>query len=153
MRGDIVYRVYGVHEGREQDWHFGTFRTRTDAEAEIAKRKAHEGGSWVTKYHNKGLVVREAAVETDFEIPSQPKPRDKYAVKVTRTSPPGTWTTIRVDILRRDLGSGSLEKICSYDRRYSMIHTFEPFRQGDKEFALISRDYTSTDVLDLRTGT
>jgi hypothetical protein len=152
MRGDIVYRVYGVHEGREQDWHFGTFRTRTDAEAEIAKRKAHEGGSWVTKYHNKGLVVREAAVETDFEIPSQPKPRDKYAVKVTRTSPPGTWTTIRVDILRRDLGSGSLEKICSYDRRYSMIHTFEPFRQGDKEFALISRNYTSTDVLDLGTG-
>jgi hypothetical protein len=152
MRGDIVYRVYGVHEGRERDCNFGTFRTRAGAEVEIAKLKAREGGDWAAKYHSKGFVVREATVETGFEIPAQPKPRDKYAIRVTETSPPGAWRTIRVDVLRRDLDSGSLKKICSYDRRYSMLHTFEPFRQGDKEFALISRNYTSTDVLDLGTG-
>ncbi|HZR71400.1 hypothetical protein [Bradyrhizobium sp.] len=33
-----------------------------------------------------------------------------------------------------------------------MFQTFEPFRQGDRELALISRDYTTTAVLDLTSG-
>ncbi len=33
-----------------------------------------------------------------------------------------------------------------------MLQTFEPFRQGNREFALISRDYTRTAVLDLASG-
>jgi hypothetical protein len=33
-----------------------------------------------------------------------------------------------------------------------MLQTFEPFRQGKREFALISRDYTKTAVLDLASG-
>jgi hypothetical protein len=33
-----------------------------------------------------------------------------------------------------------------------MLQTFEPFRQRDREFALISRDYTRTAVLDLASG-
>lgn len=36
MRGDIVYRVYALHEGREKDYFFGAFRTRSEAETEIA---------------------------------------------------------------------------------------------------------------------
>ena len=27
MRGDVVYRIYGVHEGREKDNFLGLFRT------------------------------------------------------------------------------------------------------------------------------
>ncbi len=33
-----------------------------------------------------------------------------------------------------------------------MLHTFEPFRQGNREFALVSLRYTATAVLDLATG-
>ncbi len=154
MRGDIVHQVYGVHEGRGQDVYFGTSRTRSEAEAEAEKLKARDmnGRNWAEQYHNRGFVIREVAVETDFELPSRPKPRDKYAVKVTQTSPPGTWTTITVEVFRRGVETAELERICQYDRRYSMLHTFEPFRQGDRDLALISRDYTSTDVLDLTTG-
>ncbi|HEX5082076.1 MAG TPA: hypothetical protein VFY40_08520 [Blastocatellia bacterium] len=33
-----------------------------------------------------------------------------------------------------------------------MLHTFEPFRKGDRDFALISHDYIKTSVLDLESG-
>jgi hypothetical protein len=152
MRGDIVYRVYGVHEGREQDVGFGTFRTRLEADAEIAQldKRESNGHSWAAQYHNRGFVIREAPVETDFTIPSLPKPRDKYAIKATCTNPPEAWEAISVDVLRRDPAGHA--RIHSYQRHYAMLHTFEPFRQADREFALISRNYTSTDVLDLATG-
>jgi hypothetical protein len=42
--------------------------------------------------------------------------------------------------------------VASYDRNYSMLQTFEPFRQGDRHYALVSRFYTGTTVLDLATG-
>jgi hypothetical protein len=42
--------------------------------------------------------------------------------------------------------------IASYDRNYSMLQTFEPFRQGERAFALISTHYTATSVMDLNTG-
>jgi len=154
MRGDIVYRVYGAHEGRDKDVFFGAFRTAAEAEAEIKKLRATEmyGESWAQRYHDKGFVIREAIVETDFEIPSLPRPRDKY---VARTSPkpnrPGTWNSTVVEVCRRS-ASGELEKICEYERNYAMLQTFEPFRQGGRELALISRSYTKTAVLALATG-
>jgi hypothetical protein len=42
--------------------------------------------------------------------------------------------------------------IAGYDRNYSMLQTLEPFRQGDRTFALISTDHTATSVMDLHTG-
>src|SRR5438105_11737597 len=33
-----------------------------------------------------------------------------------------------------------------------MLETFEPFRQGDRDYALISPDYTGTSVVDLASG-
>jgi len=42
--------------------------------------------------------------------------------------------------------------IASYDRNYSILQTFEPFRQGDRALALISTHYTATAVTDLHTG-
>ena len=155
MRGDVIYRVYGLHEGREKDYFFGAFRTTAEANVEIAKLCATEmhGRNWAEQYHNKGFVIRESVVETDFEIPSQPKPRDKYAIKASpRANQPGTWDTTIVEVFRRTSYSGELEKICEYERNYSLLQTFEPFRQGSSEFALISRDYTKTAVLDLASG-
>ncbi len=42
--------------------------------------------------------------------------------------------------------------VATYDRDYAMLRTFEPFRQGDRNFALIAPDYTATSVIDLDTG-
>lgn len=151
MRGDTVYRIYGIHEGREKDVYFGAFRTPAEAEAKIVELHAREmhGRNWAKHHHDKGFVLREAVVETDFVIPSLPKPRDKYVVRTTpKPNRPGTWDSTTVEVLRR----AGLEKVCEYERSYSMLQTFEPFRQGDREFALISRDYTRTAVLDLGSG-
>lgn len=155
MRGDTVFRVYGVHEGREKDVYFGAFRTREEAEAharELATRD-EQSQSWAQRYHNKGFQIRAALVETDFEIPPLPKPRDKYAVKTSRKpNRPGTWDSTIVEVLRRNAATDNLDPVCSYERNYGMLRTFEPFRQGIRELALISRSYTKTAVLDLATG-
>ncbi len=155
MRGDIAYRVYALHEGREQDTFFGAFRSASEAAAEVATLSAKEmnGRNWAEQYHNRGFVVREAAIDTDFEIPSRPKPRDKYAIRGSRkANRPGTWDSTTVEVFRRTDASGDLERICEYERNYAMLQTFEPFRQGRREFALISRNYTKTAVLDLESG-
>lgn len=154
MRGDVVFRVYGCHEGREQDHGFGTYRTEQEALTEIEKLKAKEmnGRNWAAQYHNKGFVVRPVVVETDFELPVLPKPRDAYAVKITkRANAPGTWDSSVVEVFRRTDSAG-LEKVAEYVRTYAMLHTFEPFRQGGRDYALISPNYTRTAVLDLATG-
>jgi hypothetical protein len=155
MRGDIMFRVYGVHEGREKDAYFGVFRTSQEARTEVEKLKVREmnGRNWAKQYHDKGFAIREVVVATDFEMPSRPKPRDKYYVKATPTpSRPGVWQSTVVEVFRRNATSASLERICEYERNYSMLQTFEPFRQGGRDFALISRDYTKTAVLDLASG-
>lgn len=155
MRGDIVHCVYGVHEGRPKDCFFGAFRSRPEANAEVTNLFAREmnGQNWAEQYHNKGFVIREVVVETDFEIPPEPKPRDKYAVKCSRkVNRQGTWDSTIVEVFRRSGSRDNAEKICEYERNYSLMQTFEPFRQGGREFALIARDYTRTAVLDLGSG-
>jgi len=137
------------------DCFFGAFRSRAEANAEVENLFAREmnGQNWAEQYHNKGFVIREVVVGTDFEIPLQPKPRDKYAVKCSRkVNQPGTWDSTIVEVFRRTGTKGRFEKICEYERNYSPMQTFEPFRQGGREFALISRDYTRTAVLDLESG-
>lgn len=59
MRGDVVYHVYGVHAGRDEDVYLGAFRTVFEAEAEIAKLKAREvnGRNWAEQYHNSGFIM------------------------------------------------------------------------------------------------
>ena len=153
MRGDVVFRVYGLHEGREADSYFGAFRSRAEADAQIAELAARtmHGENWAARYHNRGFVVREHPIPTDFEFPSRPKPRDRYLVKTTaRPNRPGTWDSTVVEVLRRK--GDALERVGEYVRNYSMLSTFEPFRQGERELALISREYTKTAVLDLASG-
>jgi len=156
MRGDVVFRVYGVHEGREQDSYFGTFRTTREAKERIAELLAKEmdGRNWAQQHHNRGFAIREFKVDTDFEIPPRPKPRDRYFIKLSdKPNRPGTWNSTLVEVLRRDGPAGDFERIGRYERNYfNMYMTFEPFRQGNREFALISRHYTRTAVLDLASG-
>lgn len=155
MRGDIVYRVYGLHDGRDKDIFFGAFRTSAEAEAEIAKLLTREmhGRNWAEQYHNRGFVIREAVVETDFQVPPRPKPRDRFFVRGTpKENRPGTWASTVVEVFRRADSGREPEKVAEYERNYSLLQTFEPFRQRDREFALISRRYTGTAVLDLETG-
>jgi hypothetical protein len=85
MRDDVVYQIYGVHDGRETDCYFGAFRNVAAAEAEIAKLlvRVMNGRNWAEQYHNLGFVIRETAVQTDFNIPPSPKPRDRYFVRGT----------------------------------------------------------------------
>ncbi len=155
MRGDVVCRIYGVHESREKDKFFGAFRTVAEAEAEIANLRLREmnGRNWAEQYHNRGFVIRETAVQTDFEIPPRPKPRDRYFVRGTRKpNRPGTWESTIVEVFRRPRAGDEPQKVCEYERNYGLLQTFEPFRQGTREFALISPQYTGTSVLDLATG-
>lgn len=155
MRGDVNYRIYGVHEGREKDCCFGAFRTVAEAETAIAKLRLREldGHNWAERYHNRGFVIRETVVQTDFEIPPRPKPRDHYFVRGTpKENRPGTWASTIVEVFRRAEDGHEPEKVGEYERNYGLLQTFEPFRQGDREFALISPHYTGTSVLDLGTG-
>ena len=155
MRGDVIYQIFGMHDGRNKDMFFGAFRTVEEAQTAIKALELKEmnGQNWAKQYHNRGFAIREKEVDTDFEIPSQPKPRDKYFVK-TKSKPnrPGTWDSTIVEVYRRNFTSGSPERVCEYERNYAMLGTFEPFRQGNREFALISRQYTQTAVLDLASG-
>jgi hypothetical protein len=122
---------------------FGARRTRREAEdllRESKRRvKAASGRNqryWIEEIDTAGL----------WQPPPQPKPRDRYTTRVTTTKLPGRWETVHVEVLDGDA------VIAGYDRNYRMLQTFEPFRQGDRMFALISTHYTATSVMDLHTG-
>jgi len=66
MRGDVVFRVYGLHEERDADSFFGAFRSRAEADAQIAELAARtmHGENWGRPIHNRGFVVREHQVQS-----------------------------------------------------------------------------------------
>jgi hypothetical protein len=152
MRGDIVYRV----QARAKAARFGTHHRRSDAEAEVVRLLAREDGghNWAEQHYPDGFQILDVVVETDFEIPFLPAPRGKYLVKAAAGCRPGApGNPTRVEVFRRNLSAEGLEKICRYERDYGpMFETFEPFRQGGRDLALISRSYEKTAVLDLQSG-
>lgn len=155
MRGDIVYHIFAKHQGRAEDMFFGAFSTLEEAQHEVAalRERKMDGKNWAARYHDKGFEIRTANVDTDFEIPPRPTPREKYMVKTTpKPNGPGRWDYTTVDVYQRADATHKPKHICTYERNYAMLQTFEPFRQGGREYALISRSYTRTAVLDLQTG-
>lgn len=92
-------------------------------------------------------------VETG-EAPFTPPPqgvRERYHVETERIpNRPGTWDSTLVKVMRGET------QVAEYTRNYAMMSTFEAFVQHDgaewREYALISRSYTKTAVLDLATG-
>src|SRR5258708_36456650 len=142
---DDASRIYEVRAGYASGrvHAFGAGRTRPEAEDLLREstRRAEATGIrsqryWIEEIDTTGL----------WQPPPQPKPRDRYTARATTTTPPGKWTKVHVEVLDGDA------VIASYDRNYSMLQTFEPFRQGDRMFALISPHYTATSVMDLHTG-
>lgn len=151
MRGDRVYSVYGRHRGRAEDTHLGTFQTRAAAEAEVLRlmQRVMDGRNWASRHHDLGFEVREHRVDVDFEIPPRPAPRDRYQVRTTPVdNGPGRWSSTDVEVIRRADG----RVVAAYRRNYSMLHTFEPFRQGGRVLALVAPHYTATSVIDLAPG-
>lgn len=137
-----IYEVRAEYRGRLVR-SFGVRQERGDAEGllrESVERADLDGicydRFWIEEIDTSGL----------FAIPSRPAPRERYTTRVRLTNPPGAWRTVHVDVLDGDT------VVASYDRDYDMLRTFEPFRQGDRMFALISPQYTATSVMDLHTG-
>lgn len=110
---------------------------------EFAERQRARG------YGADRYYVEEKEVTTDFVIPDKGF-RSLYTVNVQAKqsgNPERHWGTNHVEILLKG------EVIAEYDRNYpSTFHTFEPFRQGDRHYALIAPHYTATSVMDLHTG-
>ncbi len=120
---------------------FGARRSRVDAEAHLAEeRNRYAGSSW------RNFRIEEVDTTGLFEIPSRPTPRERYSVRGTRTSSEGSWPAVAVEVMDGE------RLVCRYDRNYGLLRTFEPFRQGGRDYALISPNYTATSVMDLGSG-
>src|SRR2546421_12431872 len=134
MRGDTIFQIFGVHEGREKDVYLGAFKTREETQNEVEKLKSRlmNGENWAQNYHNRGFEILATVVTTEFEIPLLPKPRDNYFVICTdKPNQPGTWNSTHVEVFKRGLAETDNRRICEYQRNYDMLDTFEPFRQGN----------------------
>lgn len=143
-----IYEVWSIalSDGKPHSW--GARRTEEEANQLLQERSTGKHEDWAKKHHGRWWVE-----ETDttglFEFPSKPTPRERFTAEATQVeSRPGTWNTLSVDVKDSDGGV-----VAEYQRNYSsLMQTFEPFRQGDRLFALISQDYTCTSVLDLQSG-
>lgn len=107
-----------------------------DAKERVERVGGRNQRYWIEEIDTTGL----------FEIPSRPTPREQFAARAARTSVEGTWTTVHVEVLDGN------RVVASYDRNYSMLDTFEPFRQGERRLALVAPDNTATSVMDLATN-
>lgn len=78
----------------------------------------------------------------------------KYFVKETSVpSKPGCWDVLEIEIFQRThpQENDTAIKVGTYTRTYSSYgeETFYPFRQNGKEYALVSKSYTSAEVISL----
>ena len=134
-------RIYEVRaQSGNQVRAFGARQTRAEAEELLEDCRNRIGR------RNDRYWIEEIDTVGRFKIPSRPTPRERYTTRVESFKKPNTWKTVHVEVLDGD------KVVASYDRNYEMHQTFEPFRQGDRMFALVSPDYTATSVLDLETG-
>lgn len=142
-----IYEVRSVsHDGKVHGW--GAFHTRAEANQRLQERFTGGNKEWADRCHARWWI-EEIDNSGMFSIPSLPKPRDRFSTRVEQvTSPEGRWDTTHVEVL-----DDSGRVVTDYSRNHpSLYQTFEPFRQGDKIFALISSNYTATSVVDLATG-
>lgn len=93
------------------------------------------------------IWVRPKVATTDFELPSLPKPSERFKANGINQPHPKGWPGM--DITIRDLVED--KDITHYYRNFSGV-PFYPFRQGGKNYALISDKYTESAVIDLRSG-
>jgi hypothetical protein len=93
-------------------------------------------------------IVNSTRVFSEFVLPPKQNIYERYTFRLVEK--PDVRTHVVVEQHNLD---GSSEDIFEYDRNYSMMKTFEPFRQLKNgvwhDYALISTRYTRFEVLDL----
>jgi len=88
-----------------------------------------------------------------FSPPSDArKIKDIYTAETEKISEPNSWVYTRVTVWY-NAPDGSKIEVYTYDRNYSMLNTFMPFRQykdGEwRDYAIISPAYVTFEVLEL----
>lgn len=144
----MIYEVFA--DGGDGRWHsFGARRDRGEAEqlmTDSQARVAAAGGK------NREYEVREIDDTGMFRAPHGPPPRERYTQRSGAVdNGPDQMGGQDVTILREAV-CGDPEVAGRYHRNYAGRLPFEVFRQGTREYALISPDYTATSVMDLITG-
>lgn len=78
--------------------------------------------------------------------------KDIYTAETENVSEPNSWTRLRVTIWY-NAPDGSKIEAYTYDRNYSMLNSFMPFRQYKdgvwRDYAIISPNYTTFEVIEL----
>lgn len=97
----------------------------------------------------------------EWVFPPPYLPREMYRARVMSPEEGpmdgSGWPRCRVAVEKKCFYEAhGWEPITTYDRNYSMMRTFEPFRQLRdgvwRDYALISRQYVELEVMDLQTG-
>lgn len=149
---DQTYTVHRVRY-RGADGETRTFRTHRDAELAAADTDNMNDRAERMKYKTTYWAESEV-ITTDWVQPDSRLPRDKYYQTWNEHhkegTPKDTWNVCDVKVHRKN---GYLsDQVFQYERNYAGEPPFEPFRQGDREYALIASRYEGTDVVDLATG-
>lgn len=98
------------------------------------------------KSRNEAYWLHQIDTAEHWQLPSRPTPRQRYQQRVSVVeSAPSYWNTTRLTVTEGE------RVVAEYDRNYT-TPPFEPFRQGDRDFALVSPRYTGTSVMDLQSG-
>ncbi len=143
-----IYELRSTAKSNGKTHYWGAKNSLAEAEALQIEKTSGEKKAWADQHHTHWRIE---AIDTTglFEIPTLPKPRERFTASTTLIqSSAGTWNTLSVAV-----ADTNRQIVARYDRNYpNMYQTFEPFRQGDKMFALISQDYTATSVIDLASG-
>ena len=143
-----IFEVRSVSHDNDKVYDWGARHSYAEAEQLLEERFGRSNKKWAEKHH-KRWWIEEIDTSTCFKLPSQPMPRDIYSTQEREVeTAEGYGNTLEIDVL-----NSAKEVIAQYSRNYGdLMQTFEPFRQGDKMFALISTNYTATSVMDLSTG-
>jgi len=142
-----IFEVRSVSHG-DKVYYWGAKQSLAEANNRLAERFGGTHLEWANRHH-KYWWIEEIDTAELFVFPALPKPRDRYSIHTTRIeSDESAMDELRVNVFDR-----AENLIATYDRNHpGMYNTFEPFRQGEKMFALVSSDYTATAVIDLANG-
>jgi hypothetical protein len=77
--------------------------------------------------------------------PALEEPAPYYAKAYKVENGPNCWSTCRIDVIERSTET----VIGNYNRNYSPLRTFHPFKLRGKWYALYSKDYTCTRIMEL----
>lgn len=138
-----IFEVRSISRSEEKTYDWGARKSYSEAETLLEHRKkqlhSRQKDWWIEEIDTTGC----------FQVPSSTMPRDIYSVREHTVETKGGYgNTLNIEVLNEEH-----DIIAKYSRNYgALMRTFEPFRQGDREFALISTDYTATSVMDLATG-